>query len=46
MRVRMSHPQRTAKYSSAIDKHGKEFSVTGAEFTITSRRAPALTVTF
>jgi hypothetical protein len=31
----MSHPQRTAKYSSAIDKHDKEFSVTGAEFTIT-----------
>jgi hypothetical protein len=35
MRVRMTHPQRTHKYSSAIDQHNKEFSVTGAEFTVT-----------
>jgi hypothetical protein len=35
MRVRMTHPQRTAKFSSAIDAHTKEYSVTGAEFTVT-----------
>lgn len=35
MRMRMTHPQRTAKFSSAIDAHNKEYSVTGAEYTVT-----------